>query len=588
MFAEPCRQQQQCRLLGPRDALLSANRIFDREDPVARIRVVRTSLKAPNTPCYRWFVHMGDFMNELETVKLLADDVLIQRVHHDVREDRRVSALLLAHLGEMDARELHRDLGYESMFDYAVRALHMSDSEAGLRLYASRFARRFPAALGMLSRGELHLTAMKLLSPVLTEHNAEMLDMACLKTKQEIQVLIAKHCPQPDAPDVIRRMPARIPARTESPLGLTHDRVAQSALTNVEPATADSAQGDAPRCHEAPRESGECDAERNRRHPRAPDQSHAPHMTSSCVERVSALPPSATSANQESAGADRVGPNVDRADGSWSRIPTDFRSGQASNRHPVLPISEGRFKIQFTASQRVRDLLQEAQDLYRNQLPSGDIEVIVERALSLLVAARKKELFAQTDRPRRTPSAKTIVVAPCAVQSPVASSFAVSAASVDATSPGQNPRSRHVANEVRRRVSARDREQCFFVGPTGKRCTARGRLEFHHVQAFGLGGATTESNIVLCCRAHNRLFAERDFTREHILRCIRESQAARARGGSGGRAGGVCRADRSFTEETSARSAKQQEAISEHANNSTRSGPSDHLQLPLTASQVIG
>ena len=107
-------------------------------------------------------------MDELETVKLLADDELIRRVHHDVREDRRVSALLLAHLGEMDARELHRELGYESMFDHAVRALHMSDAETGLRLYAARFARRFPASLGMLSRGELHLTAMKLLAPVLT------------------------------------------------------------------------------------------------------------------------------------------------------------------------------------------------------------------------------------------------------------------------------------------------------------------------------------------------------------------------------------------------------------------------------------
>jgi hypothetical protein len=64
-----------------------------------------------------------------------------------------------------------------------------------------------------------------------------------------------------------------------------------------------------------------------------------------------------------------------------------------ANREPVRPISEGRYKIRFTAGQRVRDLLQEAQDLYRNQLPNGDIEVLFERALVLLVSERKKQLL---------------------------------------------------------------------------------------------------------------------------------------------------------------------------------------------------
>src|ERR1700755_3629544 len=157
------------------------------------------------------FCSFGGVMEELDVVKRLTDDELVLRVRHCVREDRRVSAQLLAHLGEIEARGLHRDLGYESMFEYAVHALHMSDSEAGLRVHAARFARKFPASLEMLSRGELHLTAMKLLAPVLTKQNAEMLNEACLKTKQEIQLLIAKYCPQPDAPEVIRRLPLRVP-----------------------------------------------------------------------------------------------------------------------------------------------------------------------------------------------------------------------------------------------------------------------------------------------------------------------------------------------------------------------------------------
>ncbi|HET6333942.1 MAG TPA: hypothetical protein VFG30_12060, partial [Polyangiales bacterium] len=167
-----------------------------------------------------------------------------------------------------------------------------------------------------------------------------------------------------------------------------------------------------------------------------------------------------------------------------------------SNREPALPLSEGRYKIHFTAGQRVHDLLQEAQDLFRNQLPNGDIEVLVERALVLLVSERKKQLYAQTDKPRRSSD----------------------------TAPTSKPNSRHIPNTIKRRVYVRDRGQCRFVSPTGERWCARSRLEFHHVQAFGFGGPPTEKNIVLFCRAHNALMAERDFGREHIQRCIQASR----------------------------------------------------------------
>jgi len=383
-------------------------------------------------------------MERLEIVKRLTDDELVVRLRHCVREDRRVTAELLAHLGEIEARGLHRDLGYESMFEYAVRVLHMSDSEAGLRLHVARFARKFPDSLEMLSRGDLHLTAMKLLAPVLTPENAELLNLSCLKTKQEIQLLIAKHCPQPDVPDVLRRLP-----------------------------TTRSASADA--AHTAPSPSGN------------PNELGQPTtVAQTCLARS----------------------NVDLGAGTSERPPLPPPVPHRSNREPAVPISEGRYKIEFTAGQRARDLLQEAQDLFRNQLPNGDIDVLFERAFELLVFQRKKQLYAQTDRPRRSSAATAVATSP------------------DATSPS-TPNSRHIPNAVKRRVYVRDNGQCRFVSPTGERCCARSRLEFHHIQAFGFGGPPTEKNIVLFCRAHNVLMAERDFSREHIQRCIQARAAAR-------------------------------------------------------------
>jgi 5-methylcytosine-specific restriction endonuclease McrA len=438
-------------------------------------------------------------MKELESVKRLTDDELVLQVRHCVREDRRVSAQLLAHLGEIEARGLHRDLGYESMFEYAVRALHMSDSEAGLRLHAARFARKFPASLEMLSRGELHLTAMKLLAPVLTPENAELLNLSCLKTKQEIQLLIAKHCPQPDVPDVLRRLPttrsasASAAASAARSVDLTVPPGGESAVhpRSRLPDDRVAALGSMPAT-----EASRADVQTVLSSPSLSDALVAcPARTQGELNQPTTVAPTCLARSE-------VVRTAETSEHPLLASP----ALHPSNREPAIPISEGRYKIRFTASQRVADLLQEAQDLFRNQLPNGDIEVLFERALVLLVSERKKQLYAQTDRPRRS-----------------------SAATATATSISK-PNSRHIPNATKRRVYVRDKGQCRFVSPTGERCCARGRLEFHHIQAFGFGGRPTEQNVVLFCRAHNALMAERDFSREHIQRCIQASRTARTQG----------------------------------------------------------
>jgi hypothetical protein len=440
-------------------------------------------------------------MEDVEIVKRLSNDELVVRVRHCVREDRRISAQLLAHLGEIEARGLHRDLGYESMFEYAVRVLHMSDSEAGLRLHVARFARKFPDSLEMLSRGELHLTAMKLLAPVLTPENAELLNMSCLKTKREIQLLIAQHCPQPDVPDVLRRLPTTRSAHARASAarldGLTVLADGESAAAHL-PA---QLRGDRPAASgSTPATQKKCAGVQTMlSSPSGPDALLACPGPS----QIELSPPTTVALTCLARS------EVDRGAETRARPLPVSPVAHRSNREPVLPISEGRYKIEFTAGQSVRDLLQEAQDLFRNQLPNGDIEVLFERALALLVSERKKQLYAQTDKPRRSSDAT----------------------STDATTTSTSkPNSRHIPNAIKRRVYVRDQGRCRFVSPTGERCCARSRLEFHHIQAFGFGGPPTEKNIVLFCRAHNALMAERDFSREHIQRCIQAGRAARTQG----------------------------------------------------------
>jgi len=121
---------------------------------------------------------------------------------------------LLVHIAEVDVRGLYRERAFSSMFNYCVQALHMSEAEAYLRIRAARLSRKFPCVLTMLQAGELHLSALKLLTPVLTPHNAQaLLQAARFKSKREIELLLAQHFEKPAVPNVIRKLPQRASAR---------------------------------------------------------------------------------------------------------------------------------------------------------------------------------------------------------------------------------------------------------------------------------------------------------------------------------------------------------------------------------------
>jgi len=90
----------------------------------------------------------------------------------------------------------------------------MSEAEAYLRIQAARVGRRFPLVVERLGAGAVHLSAIKLLSPHLTEGNhVQLLDRVRGRTKREIEVLVAELSPKPDVPARMRRLPeARQPA----------------------------------------------------------------------------------------------------------------------------------------------------------------------------------------------------------------------------------------------------------------------------------------------------------------------------------------------------------------------------------------
>jgi len=319
----------------------------------------------------------------------------------------RALAQLLAYLGEVERRDLHREMACTSMFAFLERRFGLTGGSAYRRLTAARLVRRFPTVLGRIEQGDIHLEALCALKDVLTEGNVDDLMAATAKkTLREIESVVACLAPRPDAPSSIRKLPE--PRQVAAP--------AQTPAATQTPAKASSTlavdAGPSP----------------------TPPQPSAPQPT----------PPP---------------------------------------RPRVEQLSAARHKVQVTISTETRAKIDRARDLLSHSNPTGDLEVLFDRAMDALLEKLEKERLARTSRPQQSPRP---------------------------SKPG------HIPAEVRREVLARDGEQCTHVDATGHRCTTRAFLQLDHVVPRARRGTDEPSNLRVLCGPHNRMAAEQLFGTAYV------------------------------------------------------------------------
>jgi hypothetical protein len=271
-----------------------------------------------------------------------SNDDLLSHLRELISVSNSTTAEVLAHLAEIDSRSLFAAQGYSSLFTYAV-SLGLSESAAYKRIQCARLARRFPVVFDVVASGDVHLSGLTVLSPHLTEDNhAELLAAARHMTKRQVEELVAARFPRPDAPNLLRRLPAgrdlsgRDPHETAADLSFSAPTSSHGATI---PTTASPAGNDA-----------------------APTSSQAPAVPAHVRQAAAVAMSTPTAAS-------------------------------------VTPLSSERFKLQVTLSRRGRDLLLKAQALMRHRLPDGDMAEICEQALELLVGELERRKFAKTRRP---------------------------------------------------------------------------------------------------------------------------------------------------------------------------------------------
>jgi hypothetical protein len=391
----------------------------------------------------------------------LADAELLVRLESLVAHDHETTAQILAHIAEVDVRRLYREAACASTFSYCTEILHLAEATAYKRITAARAARRFPLIFDLVASGMLHLSAVCLLAPQLRPDNAETLLRAAVhRSKREVEELVAAHFPKPDVPALVRRLPAPAPAPAAP--------APAAALAAAAAALLAGAPGALPVAAPAPA--------------MAPEP--APLPTSASAAGPAAGPAAAPAA--------------------------------APPRPPVpavAPLAAERYKFQFTGSRGLRDKLREVQDLLRPAAAAGDLGVVVEQAVDLLLRELRRRKYGATPQPRPAPRRRA-----------------------PARRPRRQPRRRaHLANATRREVARRDERRCAYVDArTGKRCTATSNLHYHHRHARGRGGGDDAANLALFCAVHDGLCAEQDYGAEVIARTIAAARA-RHRGRAGER-----------------------------------------------------
>jgi 5-methylcytosine-specific restriction endonuclease McrA len=142
-----------------------------------------------------------------KNLSTMSDRELVARLEELLRQERRLTAAVLMHLGEVEARQLYRPAACSSMHGYCTRVLGMSEDQAFKRIRAARVVRRFAVVEAAVEEGRLHLTGVVLLAPHLTADNVESLVAeASGKSKAEIEVLLARLAPKPDVPQRLDRV----------------------------------------------------------------------------------------------------------------------------------------------------------------------------------------------------------------------------------------------------------------------------------------------------------------------------------------------------------------------------------------------
>ncbi len=348
-------------------------------------------------------------------LRLLSNEDLHSDLQSTCGDHRKGLVEILRYLGEVDRRTLYARMGYRSLFAYCLKALKMSENEAGPRVAVARLAKEYPWVLDALAEGDVHLTGLSRLSAHMDFSNClDLLLMARGKTVKEIDDLMAVRFPQPDVPELLRALPLRAPKSVpQAPVGaprkscaaertipMFDERVDERVLGSVSPPQADSTPtASVPATGLVlPLASGVTQSGSRTSITPEPDLMPVSHAVSSASVRSAAslTPPSSAMPVDEA----RVSPDAP----SEKATPSSSQRSRAHRKEALKALSARRHAFQLTVSTELRRKLERARDLMSHRNRGGSFEAIVGGAVDLLLTKLERERLGKIVRKTSRPS----------------------------------------------------------------------------------------------------------------------------------------------------------------------------------------
>lgn len=437
----------------------------------------------------------------MRTLHALSAESLSEQLHAVIRTERSCMVESLFLLAELHRRGGHLQLGFDSLFSYCLEELKLSRGSSYRRSVSARLINEFPAVSDFLRDGRLNATTLVMLDGLLTETNhASVLAQASDLTELEMKRLVATLAPQPSKPDSLRKLP--VPNAKPS----TASPVVPAFGAGLSPAQSADALDSARMAHDDTASKSAPAGMQDRRVESAEIPSRAENVSSN----------------------------------SLTETVFEQRASVAPVRRRTLkvqPINARDSRIQFDVGPEFVERFEEVRAALSHVVPDGNFEdVFLECFRVTLAACEKRRLGsarATSVRSRRDeglpssssvasgPSSKlelssvsTSATGPSGPAPSSSSSLELGAATPSSSSnlelPGEKP-SPYIAVAVRREAHAEAEGRCTYVGPNGRRCNSRWKVEFDHREPRALGGGAEHGNIRVLCRAHNALEARRFF-----------------------------------------------------------------------------
>ncbi len=109
----------------------------------------------------------------MNSLSQLTNQELNQRIRGLVREERRLTVEVLRYFREVERRMLFAELGYPSLFAYAIGELAYSEAAASRRIEAMRAMRELAELEPKIESGELSLSVVAQARVAIRHHERE-------------------------------------------------------------------------------------------------------------------------------------------------------------------------------------------------------------------------------------------------------------------------------------------------------------------------------------------------------------------------------------------------------------------------------